>query len=58
MALDHIQCPKCGGPCEADFVDTGVGEQQCGPYRCMECGWIETIPDYDFDVVTEEDPSS
>lgn len=31
-------CPYCGFPaCEADWVDIGVGEDQCGPYHCPVC---------------------
>ncbi len=34
------QCPYCGHHCSADFVDIGVGMQQCGPYHCG-CGASE-----------------
>ncbi len=34
-------CPKCDAICEADAVDNGVGMQQCGPYVCEQCGWVE-----------------
>ncbi len=30
-------CPYCGTVCRADFVDIGVGMQQCGPYHCDNC---------------------
>ena len=40
-------CPCCGKPCEADFVDNGVGEERCGPYRCEPCGWVESVPECD-----------
>ena len=30
-------CPYCGTVCRADFVDIGVGHQQCGPYHCDGC---------------------
>jgi len=30
-------CPYCGAICRADFVDIGVGFQQCGPYHCDAC---------------------
>lgn len=37
-----MQCPQCGDPnCEADGVDNGVGIQQCGPYACEACGYVE-----------------
>jgi len=36
------KCPYCGfAECEADWVDIGVGEVQCGPYYCPECGSSE-----------------
>lgn len=31
-------CPYCGTVCDADFVDIGIGMQQCGPFHCEECG--------------------
>lgn len=31
-------CPYCDARCSADFVDIGVGYQQCGPYHCAKCG--------------------
>lgn len=37
-------CPYCGTRCRADFVDIGVGYQQCGPYHCDECGASEIGP--------------
>ena len=53
MQKDSIQCPKCGGPCEADFVDIGVGEQQSGPYSCQECGWIEKRTEFGSESAAE-----
>ena len=38
------KCPYCSEPCEADFVDIGVGFQQCGPYHCLNCGASEIGP--------------
>lgn len=38
------KCPYCGAICEADFVDIGVGYQQCGPYHCAKCGASEIGP--------------
>lgn len=35
------RCPYCGAMCCADFVDVGVGYQQCGPYHCEACGASE-----------------
>lgn len=42
------KCPYCGTYCRADFVDIGVGFQQCGPYHCEECGASQIGP-YDED---------
>jgi hypothetical protein len=36
-------CPYCGDPCDAQFVDIGVGMQQVSPYQC-ECGAVEAGP--------------
>lgn len=30
-------CPYCKTICRADFVDNGIGMQQCGPYHCEKC---------------------
>lgn len=37
-------CPYCGTVCRADFVDIGVGYQQCGPYHCDNCHASEIGP--------------
>ena len=35
-------CPYCQyDGCDADFVDIGIGMQQCGPYHCPKCGASE-----------------
>lgn len=34
-------CPYCGAECHADWVDVGVGIQQCGPFWCRSCGASE-----------------
>lgn len=39
-----IPCPYCDTVCRADFVDIGVGFQQCGPYHCERCGASEIGP--------------
>lgn len=44
MQFDQTKCPKCGAIAVADFVDIGVGMQQCGPYSCETCGWQEEVP--------------
>lgn len=38
------KCPYCALPCCADFVDIGVGFQQCGPFHCEQCGASEIGP--------------
>lgn len=37
-------CPYCKTICRADFVDIGVGFQQCGPFHCDACGASEIGP--------------
>ena len=37
-----MKCPKCGGECERDEVDNGVGIEACGPWGCPDCHWFET----------------
>lgn len=39
-----VPCPFCKTDCLADFVDIGVGYQQCGPYHCDQCGASEIGP--------------
>lgn len=41
-------CPRCAGIAEADFVDIGVGMQQCGPFGCEACGWVERCDELEF----------
>lgn len=43
-------CPYCGTICRADFVDIGVGMQQCGPYHCENCHASQIGP-YDSERV-------
>ncbi len=44
------KCPQCGSPeCYAETVDIGVGEQQCEPFHCDDCGWVEDTPTLDLD---------
>ena len=47
------RCPYCGALCCADFVDIGVGMQQCGPYHCEACGASEIGPYDDPRTLTE-----
>lgn len=47
-------CPYCGTVCRADFVDIGVGMQQCGPYHCEACHASEIGP-YDEERPLSED---
>lgn len=32
-----MKCPFCRRPAEAEFVDNGVGEERCSPWRCDSC---------------------
>jgi rubredoxin len=41
LKFDEIVCPSCEKIARADFVDNGVGMQQCGPFHCEACGWVE-----------------
>ncbi len=38
------KCPYCDEVCYADFVDIGIGNQQCGPYHCESCGASQIGP--------------
>lgn len=44
---DTVPCPYCKEACECDWVDVGVGEIQCGPYFCENCGASEIGPEHD-----------
>lgn len=49
------ECPYCGTICRADFVDIGVGMQQCGPYHCDNCLASEIGPyDEERDLTSAE----
>ena len=37
-------CPYCSMICRADFVNIGIGFQQCGPYYCEACKASEIGP--------------
>lgn len=50
-------CPYCGTICRADFVDIGVGMQQCGPFHCENCGASE-IGAYDQERVLSVEESA
>lgn len=50
-------CPYCQFPMEADYVDVGVGMQQCGPHCCDGCGASEIGPEYsEFKAAGKLDP--
>ncbi len=40
----RVDCPYCGAKCYADWVDIGIGYQQCGPYHCEHCYASEIGP--------------
>lgn len=48
-------CPYCDTVCRADFVDIGVGMQQCGPYHCDNCFASEIGPYDDERPLTAEE---
>lgn len=50
-------CPYCGHRCRADFVDIGVGFQQCGPYHCEQCGASEIGPNDEARELTPAEQS-
>jgi MinD superfamily P-loop ATPase len=55
--MQTVLCPYCGADCSesADFVDIGVGEMQCGPYYCHNCGACEIGPhDVPVELSTDE----
>jgi hypothetical protein len=39
-----MQCPFCDGDV-VPTVDIGVGEQQCGPAFCVDCGATQDMED-------------
>lgn len=47
------KCPYCGTECHADFVDIGVGMQQCEPFHCS-CGATE-IGTFDTNEATADE---
>jgi hypothetical protein len=51
------RCPYCNAICCADFVDIGVGFEQCGPYHCESCGASEigAHDRYDYDAMTQRE---
>lgn len=54
------RCPYCNALCCADFVDIGVGYQQCGPYHCEACGSSEigAFDSYDENDMTPQERST
>lgn len=36
-----VICPRCGGECERDEVDNGLGMEAAGPWGCPQCHWIQ-----------------
>lgn len=49
------ECPYCQTVCDADFVDVGVGEVQCGPFHCDECGASQIGPCDEERILTEDE---
>lgn len=51
-----VACPYCETECHADWVDVGVGNVQCGPFHCDNCGASEMGPGADeVETTPEED---
>lgn len=44
-----MKCPVCCEEATCDEIDIGVGVQQCGPYGCESCGWVQPMPNYGQD---------
>lgn len=51
-----MTCPQCGEKAEAEFVDIGVGSQQCTPYGCPACGWVDVL-DVQPSIVMKDIPA-
>ena len=45
-----MKCPKCGYEMTCDTVDIGVGYQQCSPYGCENCHYVEPTPKNIFGI--------
>lgn len=56
--MAELKCPNCGGACERDEVDNGVGMEACGPWGCPECHWAEEKLDLDSLMREVSRPSS
>lgn len=54
--IPEVNCPYCGTPCEAEYVDVGVGLVQVTPHGCHNCHAVEGGP-YD-DHRDDYDPST
>jgi hypothetical protein len=54
---DVMPCPYCQFPCSADYVDIGVGWQQCGPFHCERCfaSEIGGFDKVDWDSLEEQE---
>lgn len=45
-----LSCPVCHtleGYCEGEYVDVGVGNVQCSPDYCQQCGYIQPGGNFD-----------
>ena len=36
-----MNCPMCGEIAIAATIVIGVGYEQCEPFHCFNCGWVE-----------------
>ena len=45
---DSLQCPRCGGDCEREMVDVGVGSIPSSDWGCPACFWTpDEVKPYD-----------
>lgn len=53
--MSKVLCPYCGHEADAEFVDIGVGMQQCTPYGCPNCHAVEIGPHDEPKELTENE---
>lgn len=50
-----MNCPYCGGECDAHFEHNGLGFERVTAYVCMNCGATEIGPYDDPRELSEEE---
>lgn len=53
--MKPVECPYCGTPTEAEFVDIGVGMQQVTAHACPNCHAVEIGPHDEPVELTEQE---